>query len=335
VATFYHDEDADLDLIRGRRIAAVGYGNQGQAHALNLRDSGCEVRVGLQPGSRSWLRAEADGFLVQTVAEVCGWADFMSILLPDQLHRRVYQGSIRDHLSAGKMLLFAHGFSIHYHQIVPPPDVDVAMVAPRAPGAMMRRLFVEGKGVLGGIAVQQDATGQADQLALAYARGIGCTRSGVIGITFREETEMDLFGEQAVLCGGLSVLVKAGFDTLVEAGYPPEMAYFECLHELKLIVDLVNQGGLSYMRRSISDTAEYGDYVAGPRVIDEHVRDNMRRVLQDVQSGSFARRWVDEFEGGASDFKRMRVEEQTQNIEVVGRELRSMMPWLEPKTVEE
>lgn len=335
MATFYHDEDADLDLIRGRRIAAVGYGNQGQAHALNLRDSGCEVRVGLQPGSRSWLRAEADGFLVQTVAEVCEWADFMSILLPDQLHRRVYQGSIRDHLSAGKMLLVAHGFSIHYHQIVPPPDVDVAMVAPRAPGAMMRRLFVEGKGVLGGIAVQQDATGQADQLALAYARGIGCTRSGVIGITFREETEMDLFGEQAVLCGGLSVLVKAGFDTLVEAGYPPEMAYFECLHELKLIVDLVNQGGLSYMRRSISDTAEYGDYVAGPRVIDEHVRDNMRRVLQDVQSGSFARRWVDEFEGGASDFKRMRVEEQTQNIEVVGRELRSMMPWLEPKTVEE
>jgi len=335
VATFYHDEDADLDLIRGRRIAAVGYGNQGQAHALNLRDSGCDVRVGLQPGSRSWLRAEADGFPVQTVAEVCGWADFMSILLPDQLHRRVYQRSIRDHLSAGKMLLFAHGFSIHYHQIVPPPDVDVAMVAPRAPGAMMRRLFVEGKGVLGGIAVQQDATGRAHQLALAYARGIGCTRSGVIGITFREETEMDLFGEQAVLCGGLSVLVKAGFDTLVEAGYPPEMAYFECLHELKLIVDLVNQGGLSYMRRSISDTAEYGDYVAGPRVIDEHVRDNMRRVLQDVQSGSFARRWVDEFEGGASDFKRMRVEEQTQNIEVVGRELRSMMPWLEPKTVEE
>jgi len=335
VATFYHDEDADLDLIRGRRIAAIGYGNQGHAHALNLRDSGCEVRVGLRPGSQSWLRAEADGFPVQTVVEVCGWGDFLSILLPDQLHRRVYQESIRDHLSAGTMLLFAHGFSIHYHQIVPPPDVDVAMIAPRAPGAMMRRLFLEGKGVLGGIAVQQDATGQAHQLALAYARGIGCTRSGVMGITFREETEMDLFGEQAVLCGGVSALVKAGFDTLVEAGYPPEMAYFECLHELKLIVDLVNQGGLSYMRRAISDTAEYGDYVAGPRVIDEHVRDNLRQVLQEVRSGSFARRWVDEFEGGAAEFKRMRAEEQTQQIEVVGRELRSMMPWLEPKTVDE
>ncbi len=335
MATFYHDEDADLDLIRGRRIAAIGYGNQGHAHALNLRDSGCEVRVGLRPGSQSWLRAEADGFPVQTVVEVCGWGDFLSILLPDQLHRRVYQESIRDHLSAGTMLLFAHGFSIHYHQIVPPPDVDVAMIAPRAPGAMMRRLFLEGKGVLGGIAVQQDATGQAHQLALAYARGIGCTRSGVMGITFREETEMDLFGEQAVLCGGVSALVKAGFDTLVEAGYPPEMAYFECLHELKLIVDLVNQGGLSYMRRAISDTAEYGDYVAGPRVIDEHVRDNLRQVLQEVRSGSFARRWVDEFEGGAAEFKRMRAEEQTQQIEVVGRELRSMMPWLEPKTVDE
>jgi len=256
-------------------------------------------------------------------------------LLPDQLHRRVYQESIRDHLSAGTMLLFAHGFSIHYRQIVPPPDVDVAMIAPRAPGAMMRRLFLEGKGVLGGIAVQQDATGQAHQLALAYARGIGCTRSGVMDITFREETEMDLFGEQAVLCGGVSALVKAGFDTLVEAGYPPEMAYFECLHELKLIVDLVNQGGLSYMRRAISDTAEYGDYVAGPRVIDEHVRDNLRQVLQEVRSGSFARRWVEEFEGGAAEFKRMRAEEQTQQIEVVGRELRSMMPWLEPKTVDE
>jgi len=335
VATFYHDQDADLDLIRGRRIAAVGYGNQGHAHALNLRDSRCEVRVGSRPGSQSWVRAEADGFLVQTVAEVCAWGDFLSILLPDQLHRRVYQESIRDHLSAGTMLLFAHGFSIHYHQIVPPPEVDVAMIAPRAPGAMMRRLFLEGKGVLGGIAVQQDATGQAHQLALAYARGIGCTRSGVMDITFREETEMDLFGEQAVLCGGVSALVKAGFDTLVEAGYPPEMAYFECLHELKLIVDLVNHGGLSYMRRSISDTAEYGDYVAGPRVIDEHVRDNMRQVLQDVQSGSFARRWVDEFEGGAAEFKRMRAEEQTQTIEVVGRELRAMMPWLEPKTVDE
>ena len=335
MATFYHDEDADLDLIRGRRIAAIGYGNQGHAHALNLRDSGCEVRVGLQPGSQSWLRAEADGFPVQTVVEVCGWGDFLSILLPDQLHRRVYQESIRDHLSAGTMLLFAHGFSIHYRQIVPPPDVDVAMIAPRAPGAMMRRLFLEGKGVLGGIAVQQDATGQAHQLALAYARGIGCTRSGVMGITFREETEMDLFGEQAVLCGGVSALVKAGFDTLVEAGYPPEMAYFECLHELKLIVDLVNQGGLSYMRRAISDTAEYGDYVAGPRVIDEHVRDNLRQVLQEVRSGSFARRWVEEFEGGAAEFKRMRAEEQTQQIEVVGRELRSMMPWLEPKTVDE
>jgi len=335
VATFYHDQDADLDLIRGRRIAAIGYGNQGHAHALNLRDSGCEVRVGLRPGSQSWLRAEADGFLVQTVVEVCGWGDFLSILLPDQLHRRVYQESIRDHLSAGTMLLFAHGFSIHYHQIVPPLDVDVAMIAPRAPGAMMRRLYLEGKGVVGGIAVQQDATGQAHRLALAYARGIGCTQSGVMDITFREETEMDLFGEQAVLCGGVSALVTAGFDTLVEAGYPPEMAYFECLHELKLIVDLMNQGGLSYMRRSISDTAEYGDYVAGPKVIDEHVRDNLRQVLQDVRSGSFARRWVDEFEGGAAEFNRMRAEGQTQTIEVVGGELRSMMPWLEPKTLHE
>lgn len=328
MAKVYYDSDANLDLIKARRIAVIGYGSQGHAHAQNLRDSGCNVRVGLREGSESWARAEADGFTVGTVADVSEWGDVISILLPDQYHKPVFESAIREHLSAGKILLTAHGFSIHFKQIQPPADVDVAMVAPKSPGHMMRRMYTEGVGVPALFAVEQDATGQAEQLALAYARGLGSTKAGVLRTSFKEETETDLFGEQAVLCGGLTSLIKAGFETLVEAGYQPELAYFECLHEMKLIVDLVYQGGLSYMRYSISDTAEYGDYVSGPRVVDERVKATMRQLLADIQNGSFARRWVAEYESGAEEFARMREENRKHQIEAVGAELRSMMSWL-------
>jgi ketol-acid reductoisomerase len=332
MAKVYYDEDADIDAIRRRRIAVVGYGSQGHAHAQNLRDSGCEVRVGLYEGSGSWQRAEADGFVVQTVADASAWADLISILLPDQLHKSVYEQSIKPNLAPGKLLMTAHGFSIHFGQIVPTDEIDVAMVAPKGPGHMVRRLYFEA-GVPALFAVQQDASGNAEALALGYARALGSTKAGVLRTTFREETESDLFGEQAVLCGGLSSLIKAGFETLVAAGYQPELAYFECLHETKLIVDLIYQGGLSYMRYSISDTAEYGDYVSGPRVVDDHVRATMRQILTEIQDGSFAKRWVDECESGGSNFRRMRAEARNHQIEQVGHELRSMMSWLNPKEV--
>ncbi|MBV9282237.1 MAG: ketol-acid reductoisomerase [Chloroflexi bacterium] len=327
----YYDADADLDHIQSRRIAVIGYGSQGHAHAQNLRDSGCDVRVGLYEGSKSWDKAEADGFTVQTAADASDWADLISILLPDQYHKSVFEGSIRQHLGPGKLLMLAHGFSIHFGQVQPSPEVDVAMVAPKSPGHMMRRLYVEGSGVPALFAVQQDASGQAEQLALGYARALGCTRAGVLRTTFKDEAESDLFGEQAVLCGGLTSLMKAGFETLVEAGYAPELAYFECVHEVKLIVDLIYQGGLSYMRYSISDTAEYGDYVSGPRVVDERVKNTMRQLLTEIQDGTFARRWVAEYESGAPEFQQMRQRNRQHMIESVGGELRSMMSWLDAK----
>lgn len=329
MAQVFYDGDADLDLIQSKKIAVIGYGSQGHAHAQNLRDSGCDVRVGLYKGSSSWERAESDGFVVGTAHEVSEWADLISILLPDQYHKPVFEESIRPALKPGKILLTAHGFSIHFNQVQPPADVDVAMVAPKSPGHMLRRLFQEGVGVPALFAVSQDATGQAEQIALAYARAIGSTRAGVLRTTFKEETETDLFGEQAVLCGGLSSLIKAGFTTLVEAGYQPELAYFECVHEMKLIVDLIYQGGLSYMRYSISDTAEYGDYVSGPQIVDDRTRATMRQILTNIQDGTFARQWVTEYESGAPNLKEMRAAEQNQPVEVVGKELRAMMRWLQ------
>jgi ketol-acid reductoisomerase len=329
MAKIYYDTDADLDLIQSRKIAVIGYGSQGHAHAQNLRDSGCDVRVGLYEGSSSWKRAEADGFVVGTAAEVSEWANLVSILLPDQHHKRVYEESIRPHLTAGKALCLAHGFSIHFGQIQPPADVDVIMVAPKGPGHLLRRLYFEA-GIPALFAVQQDATGNGEALALGYARGLGSTRAGVLRTSFKEETESDLFGEQAVLCGGLTSLIKAGFETLVDAGYQPELAYFECLHEVKLIVDLIYQGGLSYMRYSISDTAEFGDYVSGPRVVDERTKDTMRQLLSEIQDGTFARRWIAECEAGYPEFTRLRERDRTHQIETVGAELRSMMAWLQP-----
>jgi ketol-acid reductoisomerase len=329
MVTVYYDSDVDPQKIRSRRIAIIGYGSQGHAHAQNLRESGCEVRVGLYQGSGSWRRAEADGFNVGTVAEVSEWADVISVLLPDQHHKKVFEESIRPHLSAGKLFMTAHGFSIHFQQVAPPRDVDVAMVAPKSPGHMVRRLYQAGSGTPALLAVEQDATGNVHDTALAYAWGLGCTRAGVLPTTFKEETETDLFGEQAVLCGGMTSLVKAGFETLVEAGYQPELAYFECLHEMKLIVDLMYQGGMSYMRYSVSDTAEFGDYVSGPRVVDARVKATMRTLLDEIQDGSFARRWVAECEAGGENFLAMRRANRDHQIERVGAELRSMMSWLQ------
>lgn len=327
-ARIYYDQDADLGLLRGKKIAVIGYGSQGHAHALNLRDSGVDVVVGLYKGSRSWARAEQDGLRVVTVAEAAQLGDIVMILLPDQAHRGTFEESIRGGLSRGKTLMVAHGFSIHFHQIVPPPDVDVSMVAPKAPGHIMRDLFTQGPGVPALLAVHQDVSGRARDVALAYARGLGCTRAGVIETTFQEETETDLFGEQTVLCGGVSALVKAGFETLVEAGYQPEVAYFECLHELKLIVDLMYQGGLAYMRYSVSDTAEYGDYTRGPRIVTDETRAEMRRILREIQSGQFAREWVLENQAHRASFLTMRRKEAEHPIEEVGRRLRGMMSWI-------
>jgi ketol-acid reductoisomerase len=328
MANIYLDTDANLGLIQQKRIAIIGYGSQGHAHALNLRDSGCNVIIGLPTGSKSREKAEADGLQVMTTAAAAEQADVIMLLIPDQYHREVFERDIKPGLAPGKMLMTAHGFSLHYSQIVPPAGIDVAMVAPKSPGHMMRRLFVEGVGVPALWAVFQDATGQAEAVTLAYARAVGCTRAGVLRTTIAEETETDLFGEQAVLCGGVTALIRAGFETLVEAGYQPELAYFECMHEMKLIVDLMYQGGMSYMRYSISDTAEYGDYVSGERIIDQHVRDEMRRVLREIQNGTFATRWILENQAGRPSFQAMRREGAQHQIERVGGELRSMMPWL-------
>ncbi|MBW8004288.1 MAG: ketol-acid reductoisomerase [candidate division NC10 bacterium] len=328
MAKLYYDKDADLALLKGKNIAIIGYGSQGHAHALNLKDGGFDVVVGLYQGSKSWDKATADGLKVMTVDEAASAAHVIMILLPDQHQRHVYLESIRQGLTPGKTLMFAHGFNIHFHQVLPPKDVDVSMVAPKAPGHIMRRIYTEGSGVPALLAIHQDSSGKAKEMGLAYAKGIGCTRAGVLETTFREETETDLFGEQTVLCGGLSALIKAAYETLVEAGYQPELAYFECLHEVKLIVDLFYQGGLAYMRYSVSDTAEYGDYSRGPRVINEAVRAEMKKILQEVQDGTFAREWILENQAGRPSFLALRKKDADHPIEVVGRELRSMMTWL-------
>lgn len=327
----YYDSDADLNLLQGKTVAIIGYGSQGHAQAQNLKDSGVNVIIGLRRDLPHWDEAVAAGFEVYEVNEAAAKADIIQILTPDQIQAAVYNSQIAQHMTKGKALVFSHGFNIHFGQIVPPADVDVFMVAPKSPGHMVRRTYQEGNGVPGLIAIHQDATGKAKDFALAYAKGIGCTRAGVFETTFAEETETDLFGEQAVLCGGVSELIKAGFDTLVEAGYAPEMAYFECLHELKLIVDLIYEGGLSYMRYSISDTAEYGDYMVGPRIITEETREEMRQVLAEIQSGNFAREWLLENMVNRPVFNAIRRQEAEHDIEVVGKKLRAMMPWLKRK----
>ena len=331
MANIYYDQDADLNLLKSKKIAVIGYGSQGHAHALSLRDSGADVRVGLYPESPSWARAEAEGLKVLSVADACQEADVIMLLVPDTKQAAVYKSEIEPHMTPGKTLMFGHGFNIRYSQIVPPPSVDVSMIAPKGPGHRVRELFVEGIGTPCLLAVQQDASGQAKQFALAYAMGIGGTRAGVIETTFAEETETDLFGEQVVLCGGASALVESGFNTLVEAGYQPEVAYFECLHELKLIVDLMYQGGLSYMRYSISDTAEHGDYTGGPKIITDETRATMKKILADIQSGAYAEEWIDENATGRRWFNEQREKSQTSLIEQVGQGLRKMMPWLNPK----
>ncbi len=333
MATMFYDADADIDLIRKRKVAVIGYGSQGHAHSLNLQDSGVDVVVGLQAGSKSAEKAKAAGLRVMSVADASKWADVIMILIPDQRQAAMYKSDIEPHLTAGKMLMFAHGFAIRFNWIVPPKDVDVTMVAPKAPGHRVREVFKEGAGVPGLLAVHQDVTGKGRATALSYARGIGCTRAGVIETTFKEETETDLFGEQAVLCGGTAALVKAGFETLIEAGYQPEIAYFECLHELKLIVDLMYRGGLQYMRYSISDTAEYGDYTAGPKIVTAETKKAMKQILLDIQEGRFAKNWIAEAEGGYPNFKKMRETDRNHPIEVVGGKLRQMMPFLDPVTL--
>jgi ketol-acid reductoisomerase len=330
MATMFYDKDADIELIRARNVAVIGYGSQGHAHALNLQDSGVDVVVGLQAGSKSAEKAKTAGLKVMSVAEASTWADVIMVLIPDQHQARVYKSDIAPHLTAGKMLMFAHGFAIRFNWIVPPANVDVTMVAPKAPGHRVREVFKEGAGTPGLLAVHQDVSGKGKTTALSYARAIGCTRAGVIETTFAEETETDLFGEQAVLCGGTSALVKAGFETLIEAGYQPEIAYFECLHELKLIVDLMYRGGLQYMRYSISDTAEYGDYTAGPKIVTAETKKVMKQILADIQAGNFAKQWIAEAENGYPNFKQMRRQDANHPIEIVGAKLRDMMPFLDP-----
>ena len=331
MATIYYDQDTDLSLLSDKTIAVMGYGSQGHAHARNLKDNGCNVVVGLYEGSSSWPQAEAAGLTVKTVAQAAAGADIVILLVPDSVQSALYKAEIAPHLKSGAMLMFAHGFNIHYSQIIPPKDVDVTMIAPKCPGHRLREMFEEDRGVPAILAVYQDVTGQAKDLALAYAKGLGCTKAGVIETTFQEEVETDLFGEQTVLCGGVTALIKAGFETLVEAGYQPEIAYFECLNELKLIVDLIYEGGLSYMRYSVSDTAEHGDYTAGPKVIDEHVRATMVQILEDIQDGTYARSWILENMAGRPSFNLLRESEKQHPIEKVGAELRAMMPWLAGK----
>ena len=333
MATIYYDTDADLELIRRRKVAIIGYGSQGHAHALNLRDSGGTVRVGLPADSASRAKAEAQGLTVTSVAEAAAWADVNMLLAPDTRQAAIYQADIAPHLTPGKMLMFGHGFNIRFGTIVPPPDVDVTMIAPKSPGHRVREVFQESAGTPALLAIAQDATGQARSVALSYAKGIGVTRAGVIETTFTEETETDLFGEQAVLCGGVSALIKAGFETLVEAGYQPEIAYFECLHELKLIVDLIYRGGLNYMRYSVSDTAEHGDYTGGPRIVTDETRREMRRMLAEIVDGTYARAWIAEDRAGRPRFTATRIAEQQHPIEEVGARLRGMMPFLDAVTI--
>jgi ketol-acid reductoisomerase len=328
MAKIYYEKDAKLNLLKDKIIGIIGFGSQGHAHAQNLRDSGCKVIVAEAKGTEGWKYAKQAGFKVSDAAPVAKEADIIVMLAPDNLQQMLYRESIEEGLSAGKVLMFAHGFNIHFGQILPPADVDVTMIAPKCPGHMLRRLYTEGSGAPALVAVHQDASGKAKDIALAYARGIGCAKAGVLETTFAEETETDLFGEQTVLCGGVSSLVKAGFETLVEAGYQPEIAYFECFHELKLIVDLMYQGGLSYMRYSISDTAEYGDYTRGPRIIDDMVKDEMRQILAEIQSGSFAREWILENQAGRPVYNALKRMDADHEIEVVGKKLRDMMPWL-------
>ena len=333
MANIYYDKDADMSLLEGKKIAVLGYGSQGHAHSLNLANSGADVRVGLYEGSKSWAAAEAAGLKVMETGAACAEADVIMILLPDTSQAAVYKESIEPNLKPGDTIMFGHGFNIRYGQIVPPAFVDVSMVAPKSPGHRVRELYVEGTGTPALVAVHQDASGQAKAFALAYARAIGTTRAGVIETTFPEETETDLFGEQAVLCGGVTALVEAGFNTLVEAGYQPEIAYFECMHELKLIVDLMYQGGMSYMRYSISDTAEHGDYSAGSKIITDETRATMTLMLQDIRSGAYADGWIDENVNGRPWFNKMRENGRNSEIERVGKKLRAMMPWLNPKEV--
>ena len=328
MATIYYESDCDPSALSGKTIAVIGYGSQGHAHALNSHDSGNAVVVGARPDSRAWNAASADGLPVATVAEATRRGDIVMVLVPDHIQAGLYRDEIAPNLRPGSMLMFAHGFNIRFGGITPAADVDVSMIAPKGPGHLVRRQYVDGIGVPGLIAIHQDATGSARTLALAYGHGIGCARGGLIETTFTEETETDLFGEQAVLCGGTTQLVKMGFETLVEAGYQPEIAYFECLHELKLIVDLMWEGGLAGMRYSISDTAEYGDYTRGPRVVDDGTKAEMKKILGEIQSGEFAKEWVDEWNAGAPNFRAMRERDANHTIEKVGKELRAMMPWI-------
>jgi ketol-acid reductoisomerase len=324
-----YDKDADLSKLDGKTVAVIGYGSQGHAHALSLRDSGVDVVVGLREDSSSVQKAQADGLRVLPIADAASEGDVVMILLPDEKQADVWETEIRDGIAPGNLLMFAHGFSVHFGQIDPGPEVDVAMVAPKSPGHLVRRQFMEGNGVPGLVAIHRDATGNARDLALAYAKGIGCTRAGVIETTFKDETETDLFGEQAVLCGGVSELVRAGYETLVEAGYDPRLAYFECLHELKLIVDLMYEKGITGMRYSVSNTAEYGDLTRGKRVIDDRARESMRQILAEIQSGDFAREWIAENKAGQENFLRMREEQKGHQIEREGKKLRAMMPWID------
>ena len=334
MAKRYYEKDGNLSHLKGRTVAIIGYGSQGHAHALNLRDSGVDVIVGLYPGSKSRAKAEASGLRVMNTADAAKAADIVMILVHDHLQGDLYNQDIAPHMTAGKTLMFAHGFNIHFQQITPPKDVDVSMIAPKAPGHRVRELYVEGVGVPALVAIHQNASGHALERALAYALALGCLQAGVIETTFREETESDLFGEQTVLCGGVSALIRAGFETLVAAGYAPEIAYFECLHEVKLIVDLIYEGGLSYMRYSVSDTAEYGDYTRGPRIINDQTRAEMKKILSEIQSGEFARQWMEENKTGRKKFLAMREAERDQKVEQVGRELREMMPFLKRKKKE-
>ncbi|HHV63805.1 MAG TPA: ketol-acid reductoisomerase [Peptococcaceae bacterium] len=328
MARIYYDADADLSILQGKKIAVMGWGSQGHAQSQNLKDSGLDVIVGLRKNSARWKTAEEAGLAVMTVAEAAAQADIIVILLPDEQQSKVYREEIEQHLAPGKVLLFSHGFNIHFGQIVPPKDIDVIMIAPKSPGHLVRRTYEEGVGVPALIAVHQDASGNAHKIGLAYAKGIGCTRAGVLETTFKEETETDLFGEQVVLCGGVTELVRAGFDTLVEAGYQPESAYFECLHELKLIVDLMYEGGISWMRYSISDTAQYGDMMIGRRIITEETRKEMKKVLSEIQSGQFAKEWLLENQVNRPVFNAISKMDEEHPIEKVGKELRAMMPWL-------